>query len=110
MVARNEPEGPFSKLTIHSLFFTLFGCRVESGVSPHSTTLLQRVVYITHCVRNMYEPLHLQRVRITHFFHMVIFVLLFTCWIHDTSILVMDIGNKNALQNSSTTRIFYYVC
>ena len=52
--AGNEPEGPFSKLTIHPLFFILFGCRVESGVSLHRTTLLQRVVYITHSVRNMY--------------------------------------------------------
>ena len=79
MVARNELEGPFSELTIHPLFYTLFGCRVESSGSLHSTTLLQRVVYITHSVRNMYQPLYLQRFRITYFFHMPFFVLLFTC-------------------------------
>ena len=54
MVAGNELEGPFSELTIHPPFFTMFGCHVQSGVSLHSTTLLQRVVYITHRVQNMY--------------------------------------------------------
>ena len=78
MVAGNEPWGPFSKPTIHPLFFTLFGCRLESCVSLHSTALLQRVVYIIHSVQNMYQGLYLQRVSITHFFHMLFLVMLFT--------------------------------
>ena len=72
MVAGNEPEGPFSKLNTPPLFFTQLGCRVESRVSLHSTTLMQRVVYITHRVRSMYEPVYLQRVIITYFFHMLL--------------------------------------
>ena len=56
----------------------------------------------------MYQPLYLQRISITYFFHMLFFVLLFACWIHNTSMLVMDIGNKNALESVLVPKFLCY--
>ena len=52
--------------------------------------------------------MYLQKVIITHFFQILFFVLLFTYWIHNTSMLVLDIGNKNALESVLVPKFLYY--
>ena len=52
--------------------------------------------------------MYLHRLIITYFFHMLFFVMLLTCWIHNTSMVVMDIGNKNARESALVPKFLYY--